>query len=260
MEDDDETAPIIPTVSIQLDKADVIDIDYFFVSPHTTKIVIEALSTDAAVVGTITVLHGAAATTTTTVDDEESDYDEDEQLYRSILKSAAHQEISIPIYYSAQRLAAYCIVSHFSNAVTYNLVARQLVSHFNANVHKSWVTVSTSSFNNGHTLARLNSANPKAPSAFDLVPYLQPPHFITGVAASVNSVVNLIDGASLACLILNSDGQPGYEKLSTDAIVDAASVLAEFVTTDPHQKNQVVQFVSKAVRKFNSYSNSGMYL
>lgn len=235
------------------------DIDYFFVSPHTTKVVIDALSTHAAAVGTIALLHGTAATTTT-VDDKESDYDEDEQLYRSILKPAAHQDTAIPIYYSVQRSAAYCIVPQFSNVITYNIVARQLVNHFDGKVHKSWVTVAPCSLNNGHTLARLNSANPEAPSAFDLVPYLQPPHFITGVAASVNSVVNLVDGASLVCLVLNSDGQPGYEKLSTDAMIDAASVLAEFVTTDPQQKDQVVQFVSKAVRKFNNYSSSGMYL
>ena len=89
------------------------------------------------------------------------------------------------------------------------------------------------------------------------VPVLRPPHSITGITAAVVSQLNLIGATNVITLVLNSEGHLGYEKSDNDSIVHTAYVLGDIIPID---KEQYVKNLSARVRKFNGYSNLGIYI
>lgn len=214
-------------------------------------------------IGSVSVVLPDVETPTPTKDDSDSEYDEDEQLYKAINhKKSKDQSTHIPILQLTS--STLCVITpNFQNVIINNLVARKLVSEFQGKVSKSWITLSPCSLNNGQTLNKLDVFNDgirELPESYNFVPYLKPPHFITGIGASFNSVLNITENSKFVSLVLNADGQPGYEKLDNDSIVDAAYVLVDFLIKDQSAKEKVLGNISKSVRKFTSYSGGGMYL
>lgn len=194
--------------------------------------------------------------------DSDSDYDEDEQLYKAIKSSKnADEEIPIPILQLIGSPTIFIVTPHFTNVIANFEIAEKLVQ--NVKVNKSWITLSPCNLNNGQTISKLekdplDGVSPNSP--YSSVPFLKPPHFITGIAASFNSIINTTKEQQLFSLALNSDGQPGFEKLDNDALIDTTYVLVDLIVKDEKEKEGVLNKISKSVRKFNSYSNSGMYL
>ncbi|CAK7894953.1 hypothetical protein CAAN1_10S03290 [[Candida] anglica] len=266
LEEDSNEQPQVPIVDITLDET-VSEIDHFLVIPSSIKVVEDGLV--GRKIGSIRIYYKVEPKVDAKIgdDDEEEDYDEDEQLYKVIVegKSNTYEETIIPIVHSLNSISI--VVPNFKNVIANNFLARKLIEQFDSIITKSWITLAPCHLNNGQTLSKLEASQvkitgkgSKIPESYTFVPKLNPPHFITGISASVNSVLNLQKEPKLVSLVLNADGQPGYEKLDSDAIMDAAYVVGDFITIDAAGKEKYIQAISKQVRKFNSYSNSGMYL
>lgn len=162
------------------------------------------------------------------------DYDEDEQLYNA-MKLVKYPNYNIPIYKFNGNFVI--IIPHISNTIVINKLSEVLV---NLDI-KSWITLAPSNIP--------QSLNQVGILDFKL-PHMKPPHFITGISASINS--NLYKkGKKFVGLILRGEGQPGFEIIDGDAMVDVAYVL------ESHYHIDLVKHVSTKVRKF---TYSGMYI
>ena len=147
------------------------------------------------------------------------------------------------------------VVPHFANTITYNVLARQLVQQLKP--LKSWILLAPSNLNNNQSINKLLLDTGTAFSVLSQVPVLRPPHSITGITAAVVSQLNLIGATNVITLVLNSEGHLGYEKSDNDSIVHTAYVLGDIIPID---KEQYVKNLSARVRKFNGYSNLGIYI
>lgn len=162
------------------------------------------------------------------------DYDEDEQLYNA-MKSVKYPNYNIPIYKFNGNIVI--IIPHISNTIVINKLSEALVSL----KFENWITLSPSNIP--------LSLNKVGTMDFN-VPPMKPPHFITGISASINS--NLYKkGKKFVGLVLRGEGQPGFEIIDGDAMVDVAYIL------ESHFKIDLVKHVSAKVRKF---TYSGMYI
>lgn len=116
--------------------------------------------------------------------------------------------------------------------------------------------------NNNQSINRLivNAGTVHRHPLIESIPVLKPPHTITGISAGVISQLNTKLGrlAQVVALVLNSEGQPGFERSDNDAIMDACFVIGKLV--DDVDEEAYVKSVSSAVRKFSGFSNSGMYI
>lgn len=194
--------------------------------------------------------------------EEDDDYHEDEQLYaavrqRELDSKFPNQELTIFAHKNFWTI----VVPHFTNIITTNLLAKKLAEL----IPSTWLTLAPCSINNNQSLNKMSSeklnivdskSNTSLANILLTVPTLKPPHFITGIAASITSQ-NV--SKSVLTLVLNSEGQPGFEKSDNDAIIDAAYVLGEILLDEP-LRELYLKKVSLSVRKFNGYSNSGMYI
>lgn len=210
---------------------------YVVAAPHNIGVLLTSLP-KGKVIGHINIKYSFKE------EQEEEDYDEDEQLYSAILAKTLRSK------YPDHRLelvqhgdAVSVVVPHFANAIVNHLVARQLAKAVSAEVY---LTLSPCSIQT--TLSKLPGTDV---AALDAVPLLRPPHFITGFGAALAA-----ETTNRVALVLNAEGQPGFEKLDPDALVDAAYILARVLDAGDLYPSAV----SRAVRKFNSYSNSGMYI
>ncbi|ODV70262.1 hypothetical protein HYPBUDRAFT_118481 [Hyphopichia burtonii NRRL Y-1933] len=254
----DETKPSpVPEIKIELKEHG--SIDYLILAPKNISVIIDSLPQRKAI-GSIRVSYPELKVQTTTQESTEDDYDEDEQLYNAIHESnssSKYSDLEIPINVYSGSIAG-IVVPHFTNAITYNILSRRIIEAFDSMVKKDWITLSPCSINNNQSLNKLSISTSN--SLLEMIPNLKPPHFITGIGASIISELNNLGGtSSFIPLVLNSEGQPGFEKVSNDAIVDSGYVLSEILIKD-HYKDDYLKKISSSVRKFNSYSNSGMYL
>lgn len=231
-------------------------IDYVLVAPWNIGVAVEPLKST--ILGSVTLSYPLIADEDA---EEDEDYDEDQQLYSAMTNKSLrlrYKKEVLPIKLH-EKGSASIVVPHITNTVAYNMLARKLTETLKP--AKGWIALAPCTINNNQTLNRLlaASAQLKLTPAFDLIPPLRPPHFISGISAAVTAEINRSELRNAICLVLNSEGQPGFEKLETDAIVDAAYVLADILVGDA-EKESYLSAVSKAVRKFNGYSNSGMYI
>lgn len=188
--------------------------------------------------------------------DEEDDYDEDEQLYSAIVDKTLSskypsQTIDIKLYSGG---VIGVVVPHFTNTIVTNLLARQLVKKLSALKAEYWVVLSPCGLDT-LTVTKLEILQPSTEKIVDEIPVLKPPHFVTGIGGAVISELNSQQVKALG-LVLNSEGQSGYEKIDIQSLIDASSILGKLLG----QGEKYLKGVSLAVRKFNGYSNSGMYI
>ncbi|KAK6453926.1 uncharacterized protein RJT20DRAFT_64369 [Scheffersomyces xylosifermentans] len=263
--EDAKPAPI-PTIALEWTEA-IKSVDFVVVAPSTISILSESLPQQK-IVGTIRVSYPQLYSDTEQSEQaEKDDYDEDEQLYSAIQEKVVKSKYpttNIPIHLGQNGNSSAITVTlpHFANVITHGLVARKLVQILDPLVKKSWVTLAPCGLNNNQTLNKMvaNSGEniKKHTELYDAIPTLKPPHFITGISASVVSQLNLVENPKLLALVLNSEGQSGFEKSDNDALVDAGVVLGDVLGLS--DKNAYLKKISLAVRKFNGFSNSGMYV
>lgn len=188
----------------------------------------------------------------------EDEFDEDEQLYTAVNTQAVHRKypsVEIPVYSIEGTQTVAIVVPHFANTITEKLVARKIVLLADSNTQ--WLVMAPSQINNNLAIYRLDLS----PQLFSKVPLLQPPHFVTGIIASLLSAL-LMSGSDLAnvgALVLNSEGQPGFEKIDADALVEAAENGAK-ILVGAEKKDDFLRDLSISVRKINSSATSGMYI
>lgn len=172
----------------------------------------------------------------------DGEYNDDEQLYAAMTSSYSKEryrnhELSI-LGAEGAGLWVFMNIPPSDNPITYNLIAQALVRNISA---KTWITVAPGSFY-GHTICKLES---QAHPGTEEIPQLRPPHFVTGIAAAINR-----QASDVLCLVVNAEGQPGYERIDVDALVDASYVIGSIL----HLGNSYTKAVSKAVRRSESNS------
>lgn len=243
----------IPSIAIRIDPDT--EYNYVLIVPSTMSLIAEQLPNSSAV-GSIEITYPELYKD---IKETESlaEYDEDEQLYAAMQSENIKNKYptsTIPINLTNNGVLS-IVVPHIKNTIAYNIFANELVKHLNLN--KEWILLAPSNLNNGQTVNKLQLHNDNTDPVFQNVPVLQPPHTITGVSAALLSLLSLVDAPIATALVLDSEGQIGYEKSDNDAIVDVASILGIVFNLD--HKNYVRK-VSSNVRKFNGYSNLGMYI
>jgi len=234
--------------------------DYIIVSPNTLKVLVENLP-NGNLVGCIKIEY-PQLTELQTKDEDDSDYDEDEQLYSAVMKKSLidkYGKLELPI---VQHEGGYLSINipHFQNIIVNNILARKLADELDSKINKAWITLSPSLIGGNETINKLEvDSDIQVPDIYSTIPSLKPPHFITGIGASLNSQISLLGKPRLLSLVLRSEGQSGFEKIDTDAFIDACFVLNELLIDASFKENYLKQ-VSLAVRKINGCSNSGMYI
>ncbi|KAI5970942.1 hypothetical protein CANMA_000102 [Candida margitis] len=244
----------IPEIKISLNDASLI-YDYVLIVPHTISLIQDQLPKQENI-GQILIDYPDLIKDLTKEVQEE--YDEDEQLYAALENEALKNKFKteeLAIYLSSGVLSI--VVPHFTNTIAYNVLARQLIRRLKPS--KEWILLAPSTLNNNQSINQLPLVDTASSSASILsqVPVLRPPHSITGIAAATLSQLNFIGVTNVVTLVLNSEGHLGFEKSDNDAIVDTAFVLSDIITID---KEEYIKNVSSKVRKFNGYSNLGIYI
>lgn len=234
--------------------------DYIVISPNTLKVLVENLP-NSKTVGSIKIEY-PQLTDFQAKDEDDSDYDEDEQLYSAVMRKSLidkYGKLELPI---VQHDDAYLSINipHFQNIIVNNILARKLTEELDSKINKSWITLSPSLISSNETINKLEvDSNVQTPNIYSAIPSLKPPHFITGIGASLNSQISSMEKPRLMSLVLRSEGQLGFEKIDTDAFIDACFVLNELLVNTSDKENYLKQ-ISLAVRKINGSSNSGMYI
>ena len=228
LDDESDETPLIPEVFVDFDGEHVA---HALLVPAAVSIL--AQKAPGSTVGKISIKYHAS------VPNAPEDYDEDEQLYAAMSHSHnqdKYKSIEIPIIGGESWVSV--TVPPSENPIAYNVLARAIVEHIPA---KSCITIAPGSFY-GHTIAKLESQ--KHASASE-VPELQPPHFVTGIAAAVNRCTS-----DVLCLVVNAEGQSGYERVDADALADVSYVIGSAMNFGAeYSKN-----VAKAVRRSESNS------
>lgn len=228
--------------------------DYALIVPHTISLIQDQLPKRVKI-GEITIDYASLMKDLSV--EEQEEYDEDEQLYTALeneaLKNKFKTEV-IPVYLSNGILSV--VVPHFANIIAYNLLARKLVQQLQP--LKSWILLAPSNLNNNQSINQLPLTSDTTSLVLSQVPVLRPPHSVTGITAAILSQLNLSGATNVITLVLNSEGHLGFEKSDNDAIVDTAYVISDIVAT--LDKQEYVKSISSKVRKFNGYSNLGIYV
>lgn len=216
------------------------------VVPANIKVIIDCI--DKQQVGSIEVKYNLPVPQAP--DDDE--YDDDEQLYAAITKTLNDKFTSATIPLFQHKNTLLVSVPHQTNTIAMNILGKALVRELKV---ENWITLSPCPLNNGQTINKLSTTSHyDSIPEYKMIPSVTPPHFITGVAGKIT--LELAHSNKLCTLILNAEGQPGYEKLDTDSLVDSSHIIAKILDLD----DKYLKAVSLLVRKFNSYSNSGMYI
>lgn len=232
MDDESDETPLIPEVSVDFDGKHV---TYALLVPAAVSIL--AKKAPGSTIGKMSITYQAS------VPNAPEDYDEDEQLYAAMAHSHnqdKYKSIEIPIIGGSHDGKSWISVTvpPSENPIAYNILARAIVEHIPA---ESWITIAPGSLY-GHTVAKLESQ--KHASARE-VPELRPPHFVTGIAAAVNRCAS-----DVLCLVVNAEGQTGYERVDADALADVGYVIGSTMNFGAeYSKN-----VAKAVRRSESNS------
>ncbi|KAI5955397.1 hypothetical protein KGF57_003723 [Candida theae] len=255
LDDDDSNAKPnpIPDIKITLIE-DSIKYDYALIVPQTVSLVQDQLPNNNSV-GKIAIDYSSSIKDISS-EQEQEEYDEDEQLYAALQNEALKDKFKtehIPIYLSNGVLSI--VAPHFTNTIVYNLLARKLVQQLHPSI--SWILLAPSNLNNNQSINKLLLKTDASLSLLSQVPILRPPHSITGITAAITSQLDVANTENAITLVLNSEGPLGFEKSDNDAIIDTAYVLSEIIGIN---KEEYVKSISSKVRKFNGYSNLGIYI
>lgn len=235
-------------------RADV-KISSMVVIPQTISLLIH--TAPKTTIGSITVTYPQIETQLDSAPTED-DFDEDEQLYSAVdtqVLQRKYPSTAIPILLIDDSQTVAIIVPHFVNTIAERLVAKKIALISTA--ESQIMTFAPCQINNNLTISRLDMS----PKWFQEVPLLQPPHVITGISAALISELSKtdFDFTRLGSLVLNAEGQPGFEKIDADAMMDAADQSANFLVGVKY-KDEFLNQLSLTVRKVNSAVTSGMYL
>lgn len=252
-EDEDIQHPLIPDIQVNLGPDE--EINRIVIVPETIALLVSRAPHTT--IGNLTVTYPQndfQVDYTSTG----NDFDEDEQLYTAVDTQAflrKYPSTVIPIYRVDGTQTVAIIIPHFVNTIAERLVAKKLVLLLGSKSQA--LTLSPCQINNYLTISRLDMS----PQLFQEVPILQPPHVVTGISAAFVSEFTKVyhNIARLGALVLNSEGQPGFEKIDADAIIDAAEQSANFIV-GAKNKDEYLKSLSQTVRKVNSAVTSGMYL
>lgn len=255
MNDEDECLqkPLVPDVQLTL------GLDFkpkqLLVVPSTISPIVQEASKT--VVGNISIRYSYSEHDQNHETTEE-EFDEDEQLYSAVNTQAIlrnYPSATIPVYLIEDSHTVAIIVPHFANTMTEKLVAAKIVSL--ADRDAQWLVLAPCQINNNLSICRLDLS----PQWYSNVPLLQPPHFVTGFSASIISAIfkSGYDLSKVSVLVLNSEGQPGFEKIDADALMEAAENGAKFIVGN-EKKDGFLKELSVSVRKINSSATSGMYI
>ncbi|RCK66075.1 hypothetical protein Cantr_01755 [Candida viswanathii] len=259
LEDEDENQPNFkPTITVKLTKQPRIAPQTVLVMPSTISILQDQLKFEP-----IGLIHIDYPELYESIDkSSELEYDEDEQLYVALknqnLKNK-YPKLDVPVVANSDISVVSITIPHFYNAITYNLVAREVIKTFSET--RDWIVLAPCGLNNNQSVNKLLAGQEvkRGKELMDQVPELKPPHAITGIAGSVVSQLNLSPGKNITCLVLNSEGQPGFEKSDNDSIVDVSYLLVHLFEVVNQQ--EYLNAISNKVRKFNgAFSNLGMYI
>lgn len=249
-EDENTEPPLIPQVksNFTIPKP----VEEVFVLPKSVAVILECVAKET--VGSVTVTYPQLELER----ESPEEFDEDEQLYTAVNKEALqrkYQSADIPVYQFGKNGSILgVVVPHFVNSIAEKLVAKEIALW--ATGSAMWFAVAPCQLNNGHSLCKLDLNK----DVFPAVPQLQPPHFITGIGAAVISALAKDDKlANASALVLNAEGQPGFEKVDADSIMDAAEALGRYLVGKA-TKDGYLKKLSQTVRKINSTATSGMYV
>lgn len=239
---------------------DITSTDYIIISPETLNVLVKNLP-KSKTVGFITIEY-PRLTEFQAKDENDDEYDEDEQLYSAVMRKSLtdkYGKLEIPIVQHETSCLSISI-PHFPNIIVNNILARKLTEELDKKINKAWITLSPSLISSNETINKLEvDFDLKTPEIYSSIPSLKPPHFITGIGASVNSQISLLCQPRLMSLVLRSEGQSGFEKIDADSFIDACFVLNELLV-GPSDEENYLKKVSLSVRKINGYANSGMYI
>ncbi|CAN3365013.1 hypothetical protein DICA1_F30724 [Diutina catenulata] len=156
---------------------------------------------------------------------EDGEYDEDEQLYHAIL-TKAQSPVKIPVVDHGKFLSI--TVPTLKNPIEYSVIGRWAFSLKDTN----FVCVSPCSLT-GTTVAYLGEPIPD-------VPQMQPPSSVTGIAAAISQHIT-----NARILAVNAEGQPGFERVDPDALVDAGYLLPRILPLGEAYPSKVATAVRK---------------
>lgn len=193
--------------------------------------------------------------------DVEEIYDEDEQLYAAAKHTSLKEKYksqNIPILHNFGSFYS-IIVPNFSSIIVNNILGAKLKERLDDKIQKTWITISVSDFLSDSNVLRMqNIIAPKMPDVFTSIQLLEPPNFITGIAASLTSYVSSCSKNAIVGIVLKGEGHMGFEKIEPDSILDAAYRLSELLPEE--QKESYLAKICLSVRKLNGYTSSGMYI
>lgn len=209
------------------------------------------------IIGNISVQYPQIASEQDTSPNEE-DYDDDEQLYTAVDTQALLRKYpsnNIPIYLIEGTNTVAIVVPHFTNIITEKLIAKKIT--LIGDIKTQWLTLSPCQINNSLSICRLDLSS----ELFQDVPLLEPPHFVTGITAAVLAELSRRrpGGAGVGALVLNSEGQPGFEKIDADSLMDAAEQGASILVGEKNSR-EYLKSLSLSIRKVNSVVTPGMYI
>lgn len=252
MQDEDEVKepPLIPEINRTFTVPP--QVEQVIVVPKSVGVILEGVTKKT--LGFVTVKYPQLATET----EAEDEYDEDEQLYHAVNKGALqrkYEEAEIAVYqFGLQDTVLGVVVPHFVNSIAEKLVAKEIAAWASASAQ--WFVAAPCLLSNDHSMCRLDLST----DVFANVALLQPPHFITGIGAALVAELAKEDKLkNVGALVLKAEGQPGYEKVDADSIMDAAEALLRYLVGKPN-KDAYVKSLSQSVRKINSGATSGMYI
>lgn len=218
------------------------------ISPHNTKLLVKALPKGQKV-GTIKISFPKSIVE----DAAEDTFDEDEQLYTAIeekIKANSYGSYEMEIWKNTDSIISVA-VPRFKEAIVNNILARKFVEKFNDLV-QSWVILSLCEIKYGDILNRLdiNDINEKA-KVYSSVPSLKPPHFISGISASLHAQLKKNPDTLLFSIVVRSEGNLGYERINVESLLEAGYVLAEIFGKDFDNRSYIenVTIGSKALRQ-----------
>lgn len=221
------------------------------VAPILLKVLLTALPLPQTVVGTVTVLYPEIAPPAS----KGEEYSIHEQLYQPAPESSPSRTTTFDLH-SAGDSYVYMLVPYFEDAVVYHLIAEELAASW----HPARVVAMAPAYmNNNQSLGKLVSSKVFASPLLDEVAALTPPLCFTGPAAAVTAAFS---NTPTLALVLNAEGNSGFEKISPDTMIDACLVVASVMGLDALASTAYMRTVSTAVRKsFGGVSSSsGMYL
>ncbi|CCE78913.1 Piso0_000948 [Millerozyma farinosa CBS 7064] len=245
----------IPSVDINLDQT-LTKVEYFVISPHNTKSLVEALPKGQKI-GAIKISFPKSIVEDVT----EDTFDEDEQLYTAIeekIKANSYGTYEIDIWKNTDSITSVA-VPRFKEAIVNNFLARKLVEKF-SDLVQSWVILSLCEIKYGDILNRLdiNDTSEKV-KVYSSVPSLKPPHFISGISASLHAQLKKNPGTSLFSIVVRSEGNLGYERINVESLLEGGYVLSEIFGKDFDNKSYIGNVTNSSKALHQGYGSS-MYI